>query len=509
MEVTTVSPSPASPTEGDDLCETDVTSVAIHSVTLLICLCGLPGNGAVIGLLGLKIRDYGIFSLAVIDFLFLLFAFPSTLLFLVEDVSCSPIMPLLYLNFLFQLSVLPLYWGLFWLMPSSIVLFMYKLCWLCCHRELPERLEWVLDTVQSWAFFALFTVFPTGTYLCPSHEQEYCRVPLISMYTLSLLLFVAPTLISSTADFIKAKWGSQQQQPERRDIVIFLIVLFIFLFNLCNFLQELGYITVSSEVVFLLTCINSSIKPFIYFLAGGCRRPCSVRSLWLSLQMVFDEPENSDYEPEHIYKSIDYEPKHIYENIDYEPEHIYESIDYEPKHIYKNIDYEPKYIYENIDYEPEHIYKNIDYEPKHIYENIDYEPEHIYDEPENIDYEPENSGYEPENRDYEPGDSDHGPENSDNEHEDSDHEPEDSDYEPEDSDHEPENRDYEPEDSDYEPENRDYEPEDSDHEPENRDYEPEDSDYEPENSDHEPEDSDYEPENSDANSDDAAMDTGV
>ncbi|KAL9850926.1 uncharacterized protein GJ701_006304 [Geothlypis trichas] len=294
MEVTTMSPTPASPTEGDDLCERDVTSVAIHCVTLLLCLCGLPGNGAVIGLLGLKIRDYGIFSLAVIDFLFLLFVFPSTLLFLVEDLFCSPILPLLYLNFLFQLSVVSLYWGLFWLVPSSSVLLMYKLCKLCCRWELPLRLVWVVGTVQDGAFFAFFTVIPMVTFLCPSHEQKHYRAAVISIYTITLLLFVAPTLISSTADFIKAKWGSQQQQPERRDIVFFLIVLFIFLFNLCNFLQELGYITVSSEVVFLLTCINSSIKPFIYFLAGGCRRPCSMGSLRLSLQRVFEKPKDKN-----------------------------------------------------------------------------------------------------------------------------------------------------------------------------------------------------------------------
>ncbi|XP_077035748.1 mas-related G-protein coupled receptor member D-like [Agelaius phoeniceus] len=293
MEVTTVSPSPASPTEGDDLCETDVTSVAIHSVTLLICLCGLAGNGAVIGLLSLKSRNAGIFHLAVIDFLFLLFAVPSALLILVEDVSCSPILPMLYLSFLFQLSEVSLYWGLFWVIDSSNVWYMDMLFWLCCRWDLPERLMWVLDSVQYWAFFALFTVIPTVTFLCPSHQQEHCRAALISMNTLILLLFVAPVAISSTVNFIKAKWGSQQQQLQRRDIVIFIIVLFTLLLTLWNFLQQLGYIALPSQVVFLLTCIHNSIKPFIYFLVGRCRRPCSIKSLGLSLHPVFEEPEEN------------------------------------------------------------------------------------------------------------------------------------------------------------------------------------------------------------------------
>ncbi|KAM7019704.1 LOW QUALITY PROTEIN: uncharacterized protein RBU47_003587 [Passerculus sandwichensis] len=276
MEVTTVSPSLASPTE-DDLCETDVTSMAIHSVTLLICLCGLAGKGAVISLHSLKISNSGIFILALTDFLFLLFAIPSALLMLVEDMSCSPVLPLMYMNFVFQLSVFSGYWTLYWVTDSSNVRYMQNFFKLCC--DLPLHLLWVLIHVRYWAFFALFTVIPTVTFLCPSHEQEHCRADLISIYSLILLLFVVPMLVSSTGVFIKAKWGSQQQQPKRRDIIIFVIGLFTLLLSLCNFLQELGYITVPSQVLFLLACIHSTIKPFIDFLAGRCWRPCSIKSL--------------------------------------------------------------------------------------------------------------------------------------------------------------------------------------------------------------------------------------
>ncbi|XP_064570634.1 mas-related G-protein coupled receptor member H-like [Zonotrichia leucophrys gambelii] len=289
MQVTTVSPSPASPTEGDDLCETDVTDVAIHSVTLLICLCGLAGNGAVIGLLNLKSVNYGIFDLALADFLFLLFTVPSAILFLVEDGSCSPIVPMLYLRFLLQLSVVSYYWGLFRLTAHSLGKDVASLCKLCCCCQLPERLIWVVWRAKYWVFFALFTIIPAVTYLCPSQEQEHCQAAVISMYTIILLLFVAPVVIYRTIVLIKAKQRSQQQQPRRRNIVIIIIVLFTLLLIMCNFLQEVGYITVPSQVVFLLTCIHSTIKPFIYFLAGRCRRPCSVQSLQLTLNSVFEE----------------------------------------------------------------------------------------------------------------------------------------------------------------------------------------------------------------------------
>ncbi|XP_058663578.1 mas-related G-protein coupled receptor member H-like [Ammospiza nelsoni] len=286
MEVTTVSPSPASPTEGDDLCETDVPSMAIHSVTLLICLCGLVGNGAVIGLLTMKSGNYRIFNLAVADFLFLLFTVPSALLFLVEDASCSSIVPLLYQNFFFQLTVVSYYWALFQLIPMSNVQYIYMSCKLCCHWDLPKRLWLLVISVQYWAFFALFTVILTLTFLCPSQEQKHCWAALISMYTFVLLFFAAPLLISTTSDFIKAKCGSQQQQPKRRDIVIHLTALLTVILSFCHFLQQLGYIVVPSQFFFLLASINSSIKPFIYFLVGSWRTDNSMQNSWKSCSMA-------------------------------------------------------------------------------------------------------------------------------------------------------------------------------------------------------------------------------
>ncbi|XP_005062354.1 PREDICTED: mas-related G-protein coupled receptor member H-like [Ficedula albicollis] len=289
MEVTTVTLSPASPTEGDDLCEIDVSSVAIHSVTLLICLCGLVGNGAVLWLLSLKIRNSGIFDLAFADFLFLLFTVPSALLFLMEDVFCTAIMPLGYLSFLFQLSMVSYYWALFQLAFLNFRKYMIFLFQLCCHCDFPERLWWVLESVQYWAFFSLFILIPGVTSLCPSNKQEQCRAALVSIYAIILLLFAAPVLISCTNDIIRAKGGSQQQQAETRDIVIFITVLFTLLLGLCNFLQQIGYMPVPTQVVFLFTCIHSSIKPLIYFLAGKCWSSCSMESLQRSLQSVFEE----------------------------------------------------------------------------------------------------------------------------------------------------------------------------------------------------------------------------
>ncbi|XP_077035767.1 proto-oncogene Mas-like [Agelaius phoeniceus] len=294
MEVTTVSPSPASPTEGDDLCDIDVTHGAIDSVTLLICLCGLAGNGAVLCLLQRTPTTCYIINLAFANFSFLHFAVPSTLLYLLEELSCSTVVPLVFMRALFPLLLFSYNLGLYLLTAISIDRCTSILCplWYRCHR--PQRLSWVVCALL-WAFS--ITVIITMTALCLSREHDHCQVSLITMYAINLFVFAPAMVISSIILLIKVKYGSQQQQPKRLGIVIFLVVLFCLLFalplSLFNFLQQLGYTVVPSQVAFLLACIHSSINPFIYFLAGRCWRPCSVRSLQLSLQRVFEQPEEN------------------------------------------------------------------------------------------------------------------------------------------------------------------------------------------------------------------------
>nr|XP_054491915.1 mas-related G-protein coupled receptor member H-like [Agelaius phoeniceus] len=301
MEVTTVSPSPASPTEGDHLCETDVTSVAIHSVTLLICLCGLAGNGAVIWVLGFRIhRDTMkpitayILDLAIINFIFLIFMVPSTLLFLLEDFSCSSIMPPASINFLFLLFRMFHSVGLYRLISISIergrsMLFPPGLF---CH--LPQDLSWVVVSAVLWALsITVIAAISAVNSLCQSQEHKLCQGALISLYILNFLVFAPSIVISSTILFIHFKASSQQQQSKRLDIIVFLAVLLTLPLSLWNFLQQLGYTTVSPQLVLLLACMHSSIHPFIYISVTKCWRNCSMGSLRECLQRVFEEPEGS------------------------------------------------------------------------------------------------------------------------------------------------------------------------------------------------------------------------
>ncbi|XP_061855937.1 mas-related G-protein coupled receptor member H-like [Colius striatus] len=298
MEVNPISP-PAPPlpmptAAGDGPCRVEVAEVATDAVTLLVCLCGLLGNGAVLWLLGLRIRrnpiTVYILNLAVADFTFLLFMVPSALLYMVESISCSLLVPLKYLRSLFLLSLFSYNMGLYLLTAISIERCVSVLC---SSRRRPQRLSAAL-CVLLWALS--IAVIAAVTSLCLWHEHEHCQVALISMYVLNFLIFAPAMVISSTILFIKVQCGPQQLQPKRLYIIIFLTVLFFLLFalplSIWNFLQQFSYTLVPSQVVFLLACINSSINPFIYFLVGSCRRRCSPVSLQDAFRRVFEEPED-------------------------------------------------------------------------------------------------------------------------------------------------------------------------------------------------------------------------
>ncbi|KFZ47707.1 Mas-related G-protein coupled receptor member H, partial [Antrostomus carolinensis] len=160
--------------------------------------------------------------------------------------------------------------------------------WYRCRR--PPCLSSVVCALL-WALS--IAVIAAVTSLCLLHEHEHCRVALISMYVLNFLIFAPPMVISNVILFFKVLCGSKQRQPRRLYIVIFLTVLYFLIFgvplSIWNFLQQFSYDVLSSQVVFLLACINSSINPFIYFLVGSCRRHCSLVPLQVAFRRVFEE----------------------------------------------------------------------------------------------------------------------------------------------------------------------------------------------------------------------------
>ncbi|KAM7019691.1 proto-oncogene Mas-like [Passerculus sandwichensis] len=236
-----------------------------------------------------------ILDLAIINFLFLIFMVPSTLLFLQEHFSYSSIMPPASIRSLFLLFPMFHSVGLYWLMAISIERGRSMLCppGLFCH--LPQGLSWAVVSAVLWALsITAIAAISAVNSLCQSQEHKLCcRGALISLYILSFLIFAPSMVISSTILFIHFKGSSQQQQSKSLDIIVFLAVLLTLPLSLWNFLQQLGYTTVSPRVVLLFACMHSSINPFIYISVTKCWRCCSMGSLRECLQMVFEEPEGS------------------------------------------------------------------------------------------------------------------------------------------------------------------------------------------------------------------------
>ncbi|KAM7019696.1 mas-related G-protein coupled receptor member H-like [Passerculus sandwichensis] len=274
--------------------------MATHNVTLLICLCGLAGNGAVLWILGFCIqRDTMkpitayILDLAIINFLFLIFMVPSTLLFLQEHFSCSSIMSPASIRFLFLL--LPMFHsvGLYRLTASALREAGP------CPAHLGSSATFPRASHGRWSVLWALSITATAAIsavnsLCQSQEHKLCcRGALISLYILNSLVFAPSMVISSTILFIHFKGSSQQQQSKSLDITVFLAVLLTLPLSLWNFLQQLGYTTVSPRVVLLFACTHSSINPFIYISVTKCWRRCSMGSLRECLQKVFEEPEGS------------------------------------------------------------------------------------------------------------------------------------------------------------------------------------------------------------------------
>ncbi|KFO79585.1 Mas-related G-protein coupled receptor member H, partial [Cuculus canorus] len=160
----------------------------------------------------------------------------------------------------------------------------------CSSIRQSQRLS-VVVCVLLWALST--TIIAAVTSLCLLFDHEHCRIALISMYILNFLIFAPLMVVSSTILFIKVQCGSQQHQPKRFYSVIFLTILFFLLFalplSIWNFLQQISFTPMATQVVFLLACINSGSKPFIYFWVGSCQRCCSLVSLRIAFQRVFEE----------------------------------------------------------------------------------------------------------------------------------------------------------------------------------------------------------------------------
>ncbi|XP_060033407.1 mas-related G-protein coupled receptor member A2-like [Erinaceus europaeus] len=268
----------------------------VHLVTVLICLLGLVGNGAVIWLLGFRLKrnpfSVYILNLAVADVTFLLVNGIWAVCYLlpnyIEDLG-GVIYSAIDSSSLVSLSLL---------MAVSTECCVSVLCplWYRCHR--PAHLSctlcaliWGVGSCSVISVCLCFFIVDVG---CPIVFWFYCVTPFLT----SLVLCV-----SSLTLFIRVQCSSRRRQPSRFSLTILLSVLAFLLLrlphNVLYFVLWLSpdgtYIDILFAIARLLLVLNSAVNPVIYFFVGRLRQPGGRKPLREVLQRaVTDEEEEAE-----------------------------------------------------------------------------------------------------------------------------------------------------------------------------------------------------------------------
>ncbi|XP_006116987.1 mas-related G-protein coupled receptor member H-like [Pelodiscus sinensis] len=275
----------------------DFTSLILDSVTVLICLFGLAGNGMVFWLLGFCIKrnpfTVYILNLAIADFIFLLCLLAYLMLSMVETLFCLPefgqSIRVFHLLFLFAHNA-----SLYLLTAISLerCLSVFYPIWCRCRR--PKRLS-ALVCALLWALSGLVTGLMT--YFCVSKKDRHCRASRIAIYVVDFLIFAPVMVLTNLILFVKIQRSSQQRQPGKLYIVILLTVVFFLIFaipfSMKSFGQYFNSVAISIEVCYALASVNSSINPVIYFLVGSYRKWQFRGSVKFAFRRVFEEQVES------------------------------------------------------------------------------------------------------------------------------------------------------------------------------------------------------------------------
>ncbi|XP_003774666.3 mas-related G-protein coupled receptor member A-like [Sarcophilus harrisii] len=238
-------------------------------LSLLIALFGLVGNGAVLWLLGFRIRrnpfSVYILNLAGADALFLCFFFlRSTLTLLIYDsaVTWKILSFLSYMSYTAGLSLLAA------ISTERCLSALFPL-WYRCRR--PKHTSAAV-CAGIWALAGM--VWPLSFFL-----WVHNFVVFITILGSWLLLLTCVLCVSSLTLLLRVQCRSLRRRPPNLYLLVLLTVL---VFLLCGlpwgvgdfmpFYSKVGLLRV--WLYDLLACVNSSVNPLIYFFVGrlGNRR---------------------------------------------------------------------------------------------------------------------------------------------------------------------------------------------------------------------------------------------
>ncbi|XP_074006058.1 mas-related G-protein coupled receptor member X1-like [Numenius arquata] len=282
--------------EDDDYNGTDCEGDHLSKVpvTLLICLCGLVGNGAVLWFLSSHVRRNAIiayvFNLAVADFTFLLSIAVAIVIFYSPESLCHrlgsrDVTTVVNITILFSFTA-SVYLLTAFSAATSLSLLSSSRCPCHCSWGFPGLLCALL-----WALSFLLTL---TLYLSPAA---------VIIFVLSYLLSVLTMLLSGLTLLARVLCSSRQYPPRMLSVVVLLAVFFFPFFT-----ADFGYWLLLRLIDFsvfvfngslLLACVNSTINPVLYFLVGCCGKNFTL-SVKVAFQRVLEnvsEPQNGGETP--------------------------------------------------------------------------------------------------------------------------------------------------------------------------------------------------------------------
>nr|XP_021154907.1 mas-related G-protein coupled receptor member X1-like [Columba livia] len=282
---------PAGSYREDDYSKTDCEDDHLSKVpiTLIICFCGLVGNGVVLWFLGSRDRRNAIIiyvlNLAIADITFLLSITIALVIFYGSETLCHrldwrDVATVLNITILFSFTASVYLLTAFSAMTSLSILPLVRGP---CHRS--QHLP-VLVCALLWVLSFLLTI---TLYFCPAALIVFALSHLLSVL---ILFFSGLTLLARLL-------CSSCQYPPRKLCVVVLLVVFFFPFFTADFgywllLRLFDFSVFVSDASFPLACVNSTINPVIYFLAGSCAKKFRL-SVRVAFQRAFEdgtEPQN-------------------------------------------------------------------------------------------------------------------------------------------------------------------------------------------------------------------------
>ncbi|XP_067151497.1 proto-oncogene Mas-like [Apteryx mantelli] len=261
----------------------------MESFCLISSACGMVGNGTVLWYLGFRIRrnrfTVYILNLAAADFGYLLCIAIETVQYLMHFNVGVQFGIFLFLD-LFTYGT-----GLYLLTAISIERCLSVLCPPWCRSHRPKHLSGIISGLL-WSLSLLLNML--GYISCTVRPSSNCHILLIILGVLDFLFCTPLMLVFSLTLFLKVKCSSQHLQTGRLFTLIMLTILFFLIFavplSILILFDFWGYkFLYSPEIGFVLSCINSSISPALYFIMGSYRDRRIQLTLRLAFQRAFED----------------------------------------------------------------------------------------------------------------------------------------------------------------------------------------------------------------------------